>query len=135
MQKFRFDLYKNKNVVLVMGILFVHLFFALYFFAHDAKLLVAYNLCSVVFYSVISRQFTHRRVSLILTAFAFVVPFYTAEKSFGFEGFVRNVSITAGVSWFHKNFPIGETMGEADFLLYHGKKSGKNRVIYPTDPT
>lgn len=344
MQKFRIDLYKNKNLFLVMGILFVHLFFAFYFFVHDAKLLVAYNLCSVVLYSVISLKFTHRRVFLILTIIAFEVPFYTvftgillgghcgtvffsfamisgvylyavsldrpllhyilislpavvsvfflmtwnappvyrifmedgdlsnahriiclgisvftlgylciglqkelvssqrankryidrlqfisdhdhltqipnrryinrqletmkdftvalldidnfksindtyghqvgdqilcrltrrvlsmlppdalmgrwggeeflivfphteknvrqimesirshiAEKPFGFEGFVLNVSITAGVSWFNKNSSIDETIAEADFLLYHGKNSGKNRVIYPT---
>lgn len=58
---------------------------------------------------------------------------HIAEKPFGFERFILNVSITAGVSWFHKNSSIDGTIAEADFLLYHGKKSGKNRIIYPTD--
>ena len=58
-----------------------------------------------------------------------------AEKPFGFEDFMLNVSITAGVAWSRKKNTFDEIVAEADFLLYHGKKSGKNRVIYPTDLT
>ena len=60
---------------------------------------------------------------------------HISEKPFGFDEFILNVSITAGVSWHSNNHSIDETIAEADFLLYHGKKSGKNRVIYPTDLT
>ena len=56
-----------------------------------------------------------------------------AEKPFGFEEFVLNVSITAGVAWSRSDSNFDEIIAEADFLLYHGKKTGKNKVVYPTD--
>lgn len=58
-----------------------------------------------------------------------------AEKPFGFEDFILSVSITAGVAWSRKNNTFDETVAEADFLLYHGKRTGKNKVVYPTDIT
>lgn len=58
-----------------------------------------------------------------------------AEKPFGFEDFMLNVSITAGVAWSRKKNTFDEIVAEADFLLYHGKKTGKNKVVYPTDIT
>ncbi|MDD7275465.1 MAG: GGDEF domain-containing protein [Treponema sp.] len=58
-----------------------------------------------------------------------------AEKPFGFEDFMLNVSITAGVAWSRKKNTFDEIVAEADFLLYHGKKTGKNKVVYPADIT
>lgn len=58
---------------------------------------------------------------------------FVAEKPFGFEEFVLNVSITAGVAWSRSDSNFDEIIAEADFLLYHGKKTGKNKVVYPTD--
>ena len=58
---------------------------------------------------------------------------FVAEKPFGFEEFVLNVSITAGVAWSRTDSNFDEIIAEADFLLYHGKKTGKNKVVYPTD--
>lgn len=56
-----------------------------------------------------------------------------ADKPFGFETFTLNVSITIGVAWREGENSMDEVIAEADFLLYHGKKIGKNRVIFPTD--
>lgn len=50
-----------------------------------------------------------------------------AEKPFGFEDFMLNVSITAGVAWSRKKNTFDEIVAEADFLLYHGKKTEKTR--------
>ena len=58
---------------------------------------------------------------------------FVAEKPFGFEEFILNVSITAGVAWSRTESSFDEIVAEADFLLYHGKKTGKNKVVYPTD--
>lgn len=57
----------------------------------------------------------------------------TADKPFGFENFNLDVGIAAGVSWHHSENAADEVIAEADFLLYHGKKTGKNRVVFPTD--
>lgn len=56
-----------------------------------------------------------------------------ADKPFGFENFNLNVTITAGVSWYSSENSTEEVIAEADFLLYHGKKTGKNKVVFPTD--
>ena len=53
-----------------------------------------------------------------------------AEKPFGFEDFMLNVSITAGVAWSRKKSTFDEIVADADFLLYH-----RNKVVYPADIT
>ena len=53
MRKYRLDLYKNKNIFLVAGILIIHLFFSGVFFFHRASFLVIYNLCSALVYVIL----------------------------------------------------------------------------------
>ena len=76
MAKYQLNLYKNKNLFLIVGILIIHLFFSVVFSIYKLPFLVVYNLFSVVLYGIL--LIIHKKkLFFILAIMAFEVPIYS----------------------------------------------------------
>ena len=70
------SLKKNKNIILLLALCFIHVSFCIFFYCLKYKVLTLYNCFSVIFYVFLVILYKPKRAFKILSLVSFEIPLY-----------------------------------------------------------